>query len=90
MNLELLEEGGNGVDDDGRGSREGLHHVGQGTTGVIHHVEVVLHVQQVDERRHRLTHRESGQRVFVAHHQQLAHFDGRLQLLALVRRVLQS
>ena len=88
--LQLLEEGGHGVDDDGRRARQSLHHVRQGTARVVHHIKVVLHVKQVDERRNRLPHGESGQCVLVAHHQQLAHLDGRLQLLALIRRVLQS
>lgn len=46
--------------------------------------------EQVDERGHDLAHGEAGQRVLVAHHQQLAHLDDGLQLLALVPGRLQA
>lgn len=55
-----------------------------------HHVEVVFGREQVDERGHDLPHGEPGERVLVAHHQQLAHLDHGLELLALVAGSLQT
>lgn len=49
----------------------------------------MLSSEQVYERGHDLAHGEAGQRVLVAHHQQLAHLDDGLQLLALIARRLQ-
>lgn len=49
----------------------------------------MLSGEQVDERGHDLAHGEAGQRVLVAHHQQLAHLYHRLQLLAFISRRLQ-
>jgi hypothetical protein len=55
---------------------------------VIHHVEIVFHVEQMDKGGYGLADGKSGQRVFIAHHQQLTHLDGRLQLLTFVGIVL--
>ena len=50
----------------------------------------MLSREQVDERGHDLAHREPGQGVFVAHHQQLAHLDDGLELLPFVAGRLQA
>ena len=58
--------------------------------GVVHEVEVVLHLEEDDERRHDLPDGEAGQRVLVAHDQQLTHLDHRLQLSRFVSCCLQA
>ena len=47
---------------------------------VVHQVKVVFHLEQNYECGHDLSDREPGERVLVAHDQQLTHLDDSLQL----------
>lgn len=82
--LELLEKDRDGVDDDGRGARQGLHHVRERATRVGHYHEVVLDAEEIDERGDDLLDRETRQSVLVTHDEYLAHADDGLELFALV------
>ena len=77
--VKLLEEGGDGVQDDGDSPGQSLHHIGQCVACVVHQLEVVVHLEDI-ECGHHLTHGEAGQDVFVAHGQHLTHLDHNLQL----------
>ena len=57
---------------------------------MIHEVEVVLHLEEDDECGDDLPDGEAGERVLVAHDQQLTHLDHRLQLSRFVPRCLQA
>lgn len=57
---------------------------------MVHHVKVVLHLKECDESRNHLFNGEARQSVFISHHQQLTHLNGRCQLLVFIPSWLQA